>query len=345
MFPGMAEHAIPFRTLGDALFMRKHLIEMLEMGEVEEDGERKRQLLTFVVAGGGYAGVEVAAETHAFVRDAAKSYGHIDTNEVRVVLLQRSGRSLPELTPALAEFSHRLLERRGIEIRLNTSIEGATAQKAILGNGEIIPAATLVSAVGAAPNRLLEGQPFERDKKGRVVVDETLAVPGCPGLWAVGDCAAIPDVLRGGTCPPTAQYVLREGKHVARNILSVVNGKATTPFRHKYLGVFVALGRFSGAAEVFGMKVSGILAWWLYRTYYFLQIPLLDRKAKVLIDWNLKLLFRGDIVQPDVSRSGRTSRSHYDAGETFFARESWRRPSISSSAGRSRCSASRTAMR
>lgn len=316
--PGMAEHAFPFSTLGDALFLRNHLIGVLESAEVEANPDQKRNMLTFVVAGGGYTGVEVAAEINDFVREATKSYRHVAPDEVKVILLQSGKRILPELTEDLAAFSHRLLERRGIEIRLNTRINGATAESAVLNDRSTLSTRTLVAAIGAAANRLLNTLPGPRDSRGRLVADETLAVPGFQGLWAVGDCAAIPDVRKGGTCPPTAQYALKQARHLAHNILATVNGSNPRPFSHRSVGVFVPLGKFSAAAELAGAKVSGILAWWLYRTYYLFQLPRLDRKIKVLLDWNLGLIFRRDIVQQDISRNQGVSRAHYEPGQIIF---------------------------
>lgn len=317
-FPGLAEHAFPFKTLGDALFLRSHLIGVLERAEVEDHPEHRGELLTFVVAGGGYTGVEVAAEINDFVREAARSYHHVDPKEVKVILLQSRERILPELGEELAAFSHRLLERRGIEIRLNTRLRGATAESAMLSGDVTIPTRTLVASIGATPSRLLDSLPCARDPWGRLVVDETLAVPGYEGLWAAGDCAAIPDVRKGGACPPTAQYALKEAKQVARNILATIQGKKARSFSHRNLGVFVPLGRFSAAAELLGRKVSGFTAWWLYRSYYLYQLPRLKRKIQVLIDWNLALVFRRDIIQQDIARSGGTLRAHYEAGQIIF---------------------------
>ena len=318
MLPGVAEHAFPFRTLGDALFLRNHLIAVLEMAEVEDDPEEKRELLTFVVAGGGYTGVEVVAEINDFVREAAGSYSRVDPEDIRVILLQSAGRILPELSQGLATFSHRLLERRGIDIRLNVRIRGATSESAILSDGVTLRTRTLVAAIGAAPNRLLDSLPCPRDARGRLIVDERLTVPGYPGLWAAGDCAAIPDVRRGGTFPRTAQYALRQARQVARNVLATINGAAPRPFSQRSLGIFVPLGRFSAAAEVLGLKLSGIWAWWLYRSYYLYQLPRLKRKIQVLTDWNLAMVFRRDIVQQDISRSERTSRAHYETGQIIL---------------------------
>ena len=316
--PGMAEHAFPFKTLGDAFFLRNQLISVLEEAEVETDPQEKQELLTFVVAGGGYTGVEVASEINSFTREAAKSYRQIDPSEIKVILLHRGSRILPVLSDKLAEFSQRVMQRRGVEVRLHTSIMGATAQSAILGNGETIATRTLVVALGSAPNQLLDVLPGIRGPRGRLVVDNTLSVPDCPGIWAVGDCAAVPDVHTGGTCPPTAQYAIRQAKHVARNILATVNGKSLRPFSHRNLGVFVPLGRFSGAVEVLGVKVSGFLAWWLYRSYYLYQLPRLERKVRVVTDWTLEMFFHRDIVQMDIARSQGISRAHYEPGQFIY---------------------------
>ena len=315
--PGVSEHSFPFKTLGDALSLRNHIIRVLESAEVEENPQQRQALLTFVVAGGGYTGVEVAAEINDFVREAAKSYRHVNPEEVSVIL-QGGRRILPELTEQLAAFSHRLLEKRGIEIRLNSRIKGATAESVILSDDTTLATRTVVAAIGASSNPLLAGLPAGLDSRGKLVVDESLAVPVYPGLWAIGDCAAVPDPSGNGTYPPTAQYALREAKHLARNVLASINGDRVRLFSHTNRGSFVPLGKFSAAAELMGLKVSGFPAWWLYRSYHLLQLPRLERKIKVLIDWNLALLFRRDIVQHDISRSERFSRSHYEEGQIVF---------------------------
>ena len=316
--PGMAEHAFPFKNLGDAFFLRNHVIGVLEEAEVETDPHQKAELLTFVVAGGGYTGVEVAAEINSFAREAAKSYSQIDAKEISVILLHGGSRILPVLTDKLAEFSHRALERQGLEIRLGTRIKGATAQSAILSEGDSISTRTLVAALGTAPNPLLSKIPIQKDYRGRVVSQDTLAVPEHSGIWAVGDCAAVPDVRMGGTCPPTAQYAMRQAKHVARNILATINGDSLRPFSYRNFGVFVPLGRFSAAANIMGLSISGFLAWWLYRTYYLYQLPRLERKARVVTDWTLELFFRRDIVHMDIARSTGISRAHFEEGEMVF---------------------------
>ena len=318
--PGMQEHAFPFKTLGDALFLRNHLIAVLEQAEVVSDPREKAGLLTFVVAGGGYTGVEVAAEINSFMREAARSYRHIAPEEVKVILLHSRDRILPVLPEKLARFGHRVLERNGLDIRLNTRIRGATAESAIMGDGVVIPTRTLVAALGSAHNPLLEKIPGERDAKRRLVVNQFLAVPDHPGIWAVGDCAAVPDHLSESIyCPPTAQFALRQARLVARNVLADIRGKALRRFSYRSLGVFVPLGRFSAAADIMGLfQLSGFPAWWLYRTFYLYQLPRLQSKLRVVIDWTLELLFRRDIVQMDTTRSRGIYRAHFEPGEFIY---------------------------
>lgn len=317
VFPGVAEHALPFKTLGDAFFLRNHLISMMEAADVEDNPDRKRQTLTFVIAGGGYTGVEVTSEVNEFLRVASRSYHSISADDFRVILLHRSGRILPELGERLANFSHRLLEKRGVEVRLNSSLKGASVQNAILEDDTVIPTRTLIVTIGASPNALLNTLGCERDA-GRLVVDETLAVKGCEGVWAVGDCALVPDVLHGGVCPPTAQFALRQAKRAAGNVLSCIRGKPVRAFKHKNRGVFVPLGRFAAATEAFGLSFSGFVAWWMYRTFYLMQLPRLERKLRVMTDWTLDLIFPADIVRVDIGNVYGTARSRYEAGEYIY---------------------------
>ena len=316
-FPGVEEHGLSFKTLGDAFRLRNHLISMLEAADVEDDPFYKRIALTFVIAGGGYTGVEVTSEINEFLRVASRSYRNIDPDEFRVILLHRSGRILPELGEKLANLSHRLLEKRGIYIRLHAELRGATGESALLADDVFIPTKTLVATIGASPNPLLTDLPCELER-GRLVVDETLAVKGGKNLWAVGDCALVPDVLRGGFCPPTAQFALREAKCAAQNVLATIRGDATKTFKYKSRGVFVPLGGFAAASETFGLELSGFVAWWLYRTFYLLQLPRIERKLRVVTDWTLDLIFPPDIVKVDIDRPHGTSRRHYEVGDYIY---------------------------
>jgi NADH dehydrogenase len=315
--PGLAEHALPFKYLGDALALRNRVIHTLEEADIEPDPEVRRTLLTFVVAGGGFSGVEAVAELNDFVRAAAKSFHHIKGEEIRVVLLHAQGLILPELPKSLAEFAQRLLMKRGVEIKLNTRLHGATTDAALLTGGERIATRTLVSTVPSAPNPLVAALPCKKER-GRIVVDRHLELPDNPGVWAVGDCAWILDAKTGEPCPPTAQHAIREAKCLAGNIVASLRGEAKKAFSFTALGKMGSLGHRSAVAEVFGIKISGFLAWWLWRTVYLMKLPGLDRKIRVATDWTLDLLLPPDIVQLKTDKSFAIRREHFEPGEIIF---------------------------
>src|SRR5919197_4262421 len=315
--PGLAEYALSFKYLGDALTLRNRIIHTLEEADIEQDPAVRGALLTFVVAGGGFSGVEAVAELNDFVRAAAKSFRHLRAEEIRVVLLHAGTLILPELPASLAEFAQRLLMRRGVEIRLQTRLAGATADAALLAGGDRIATRTLVSTVPSGPNPLVAMLPVKTDR-GRIVVDAGLEVPDRPGVWAVGDCAAVRDAKTGELCPPTAQHATRQAAQVARNIVAALRGEPKRAFAFTALGKMGSLGRRSAVAEIFGVKLSGFLAWWLWRTIYLLKLPGLDRKIRVAVDWTLDLLLPADIVQLRTDRSVGIRREHFEAGEIIF---------------------------
>ncbi len=315
--PGLQEHALPFKYLGDALTLRNHILHALEEAAVEQDTEVRQSLLTFVVAGGGFSGVEVAAELNDFVRKVAGNYRGIQFHEIRVVLLQGGRRILPELPEDLANFAHTILLHRKIEIRLETRIAGATADSAILNTGEKIPTRTLVSTVPTGPHSLLAALPW-RMEKGRVVVDEFLEVPGSPGVWAVGDCASVLDRATGQPHPPTAQHALRQGTCVAANIVAALRGRSKKPFAFSTLGRMGALGAHSAVADIMGVKLSGFLAWLVWRMIYLMKIPGIDRKVRVAMGWLLDLVLPSDIVQLKTARPAAVSRQHFESGQVIF---------------------------
>jgi NADH dehydrogenase len=315
--PGLAEHALPFKYLGDALVLRNHIIHVLEEADIEPDRDIRRTLLTFVVAGGGFSGVEAVAELNDFVRAGAKSFRNLRPEEIRVVLLHAGGVILPELPEGLGRFAQNLLMRRGVEIRFDTRLAGATADAALLEGGERIATRTLVSTVPSGPNPLVAGLPVPKER-GRIVVDRHLAVEGHPGVWAVGDCAHVLDARSGQPAPPTAQHATREARCLAHNLVATLRGGALRPFAFTALGKMGALGHHSAVAEVFGVKLSGFLAWWLWRTIYLMKLPGLDRKLRVAVDWTLDLILPPDIVQLKTERSTGIRREHFDAGEVIF---------------------------
>jgi NADH dehydrogenase len=314
---GLLEHALPFKYLGEGLVIRNHIIHALEEADIERDAEVRRALLTFVVAGGGFSGVEAVAELNDFVRAGSRSFRNINPQEIRVVLLHAESLILPELPDTLARFAQNLLHQRGVDIRLNTLLEGATAEYALLRGGEKIPTKTLISTVPSAPNPLVAALPCKKER-GRVVVNEFLEVPDYPGVWALGDCAAVPDYKTGQPCPPTAQHAIREARCLAHNIRATMRKTDKKRFVFDALGKMGALGHHSAVAEVFGFKLSGFLAWLMWRFIYLMKLPGMDRKIRVATDWFLDLILPPDIVQIKVERTPGIGRAHFEAGEIIF---------------------------
>jgi NADH dehydrogenase len=312
--PGGQQHVLPFKSLGDALHLRNHIIHVLEEAAIESNAELRRELTTFVVAGGGFSGVEIAAEVNDFIQEVVPDYQGINPNELRVFLLHSRDRILPELNPRLGAFAERVLRRRGVDVRLNTRLAGATGTAAILNSGERVPTRTIVSTVPAAPHPLVAGLPLPRNKD-RLVVDETLAVPAMPGVWAVGDCAAVKDPRTGELVPTTAQHAIREAACVADNIAASLEGRPLRRFAFSALGQLASLGRRTAVAQIFGVKLSGIVAWFLWRTVYLMKLPGLDRKIRVATDWTLDLILRQDIVQLKTDRTQAIGYEHFAAGE------------------------------
>jgi NADH dehydrogenase len=318
---GVAQHGLPIKTIGDALFIRNRAIEMLDGAEAATDPEERRRLLTFVVAGGGFSGVELAAELNAFLHDAARAYHTIRPQDVRLVLLHSGERILPELSASLASFAQRQLQRQGIELKLRTRLLAATAQEVVLQSGERLAANTLVVAVGAGANPVLRALDVGKDR-GRVKVDRTLLLEGQTRAWALGDCAAVPDPKSkqdGQYVPPTAQFALREGRTVARNIVAAIEGQPAEPFTFAGLGQLVSLGQRTAVAELLGrIKVSGLLAWLLWRGFYLFRLPGFERQLRVGIDWALDLFSRRDLAQLNVQRTERVSLAHYEPGQVII---------------------------
>ncbi len=315
--PGLAEHALPFKYLGDALVLRNHVIHALEEADIESDPEFRRALLTFVVAGGGFSGVEAVAELNDFVRHGARSFRRINPAEIRVVLLHAGPLILPELSENLGRFAQTRLQRRGVEIRLNTRLAGATAESALLEGGERIPTKTLVSTVPAAPNPLVAALPCKKEK-GRIVVNKYLEVVDCPGVWALGDCAWVVDHKTWQPCPPTAQHATRQATCLANNVVRSLREEPKQTFSFQALGKLASLGHRSAVAEVFGVKLSGFIAWLLWRAIYLMKLPGLDRKLRVSTDWLLDLVLPPDIVQLKLEKTTSLSREHFEPHEIIF---------------------------
>jgi NADH dehydrogenase len=315
--PGVAENALTIKSLADATSLHAHIIDKLEHADLQPDPAVRRQLLTFVVAGGGFAGVETLAELNDFVRGAGKFYPHIGPDEIRTILIHSGERILPEVSESLSKYAVDKLRSRGVEVMLNSRVKACTPNKVHLSDNREIDAHTFVWAAGTAPSPVLNLIDVPRNRTGRVEVAATMAVNGCPGVWAVGDSAAVPDVVTGGTCPPTAQYALRQGRRLAENIAAAISGDEPLPFRFKALGLLAGLGRRSAIAEILGFRFSGFIAWWLWRTIYLMKLPGFERKLRVAIDWTLDLFFARDIVylRPLHSANGRGAVSQVISDE------------------------------
>jgi NADH:ubiquinone reductase (H+-translocating) len=294
--PGLSEHAVGFKSLADAIYLRNHVIETLEAANATEDAARRDELLTYVFVGGGYAGLEALAELQDFAADAIESYPRARLHGMRWVLVEASDRVLPEIDAELADYALRELRGRGIDVRLGTTLEEVRADSARIATGETLPTRTVVWTAGVAPHPSLRQLSLPLDERGRVPVDDHLRVKGLDSVWAIGDCAAAPDP-RGGLCPPTAQHAVRQGPVAARNIAAELGIGSTSPFTYKGNAAFVNLGRYKAVGKVGGRTFRGFPAWWMARTYHMSQIPGAARKTRAVIDWTASLPFRRDISE------------------------------------------------
>ena len=275
--PGVAEHALGIKTLRDAAILRAGVIAMLEAASVEPDPGRRKRMLTFVVVGGGFAGVETVGAINDLARESLKHYGGIDPREVRVFLIHGGPVILPELGDALGVYAQEKLRKRQVEIKLKTRVTAYADGAVHCDDGEAVAADMLVWAGGVSPSAILKDTPFDL-QRGRVVVDSTLEVPRFAGVWAVGDCAAIIDPTSKNPYPPTARHALREGRRAAKNICARLNGERATPFVYKAPGQLAAIGRRTGVARIFGLKFSGVVGWVLWRTVYLMKLPRLEKQ-------------------------------------------------------------------
>ena len=318
---GMKEHSIPFKYLKDAMRLRYEAVRALEEADIQTDAAERKKLLTFVVAGGGFSGVECIAELHDFLKHAVGSYRNLNPQDVRCVLLQSADRILPEVDPVLAQYAHNILQRRGIEIRVNVRLKAVSADAVLIepkgsATTELMPTRTVVTTVPAAPDPLVLSLPCQLDR-GRIVVDEFMSVPGVDGLWSLGDCAAVPQP-DGITSPPTAQHAVRQAKVCAKNLLATRSGKPKVGFRFTGLGKLASLGRHSAVAEVMGIKLTGVMAWLAWKAIYLSKIPGWDRKIRVALDWSMDLVLPRDIAQIHVHEPEAVRRCFHHRGETIF---------------------------
>jgi NADH dehydrogenase len=290
--PGLSEHALSFKSLADGINLRNHVLHQLEAADAALDQEERAQRLTFVFVGAGYAGVEALAELSDLVEDALRYYPRLRSTPRRWVLVDAAPRILPEIPPPLGDYAAMELRKRGIEIHVDTTLESVSADEAVLGNGTRIPTSMLVWTAGVTPNPALRDWSLPLDEKGRVEVDELLRVRGHEHVWALGDCALVPNTRSDRADPPTCQHALRQARRLAKNLTG-----PPQPYGYRMLGQVATLGRHKGIAEVLGLNLHGFLGWWVTRSYHLYQLPLAQRKARVVVDWTVSLFFRRDTAE------------------------------------------------
>ena len=306
--PGVQEHSLPVKTIGDAAAIRNQALTCLERASWQTNPEIRREILTFVVGGGGYTGVEIMAAINDLLRESVRHYPSVRPEEIRTVIAEPSDRLLAELSPDLASFAQQKLQERGVEVLLKTKITGATGKYVEFDNGKRISTHTLIWAGGVAPNPLIGKLDCDRGHHGGIVVDECCAVADPPGIWAIGDCAEVPKSGSQGTYAPTAQNATREGELVARNIVAVLRGEQPKPFTFKEIGELALVGKHTGVAKIYGQHFSGFVAWAMWRAIYLSKMPGLGQRARILVDWLLDFAFGRNIAEFPVDRSGAASQ-------------------------------------
>jgi NADH dehydrogenase len=302
--PGLKDVAVGFKTIGEAIYLRNHVLGQLDAAAATDDKELRQKALTFVFVGGGYAGIEALAELEDMARDAIRYYPELDRHEMRWVLVEASQRILPEVGPDMGVYTVERLLDRGMDLRLNTRLESCLDGNVVLSDGDAMAAGTVVWTAGVKANPVLAATDLPLDERGRVrctatlqVVDDAGAI--VEGAWSAGDCASVPDLtseVPGATCSPSAQHAVRQAKVLGENIAAVVHGQAPKEYRHKHVGSVASLGLHKGVAQVYGIKLKGLPAWFMHRTYHMSRVPTLNRKIRVIADWTLALFLRREVV-------------------------------------------------
>jgi len=301
--PGFAEHALPLKTVGDALELRNVVLRRLARIELERDAQERSALGAFVIVGGGFSGVELAGELVDVLAAVRKYYPRVHASELKVTLVQDQPYLLPEMPPSLRVAAQASLERRGVEIRLGQRAASADADSLTLANNEILYTRTLIASAGVRPHPLAQASGLLLER-GRIVVEPDLSAVGFNGIWALGDCAHVRNAQDGEVCPPTAQFAVRHGALLADNILRRLCGQPTRAFRYRPRGALATVGRLNGVAEIYGVRFTGLTAWLLWRAFYLIRVPTFGRKLRIWAEWTWGMLFSADITHFRFTRSG-----------------------------------------
>lgn len=314
--PGMADHAHPLKTVGDAAMLRTHILEQMEKAETCDHDERRRWYLSFIVVGGGYSGVETAGEINDLVRSSRRFYQNIREEDISVTIIHSRDQLLPEISPSLREFAREKMAEAGVTIRLNSRVQLATGEGVGLAD-TFVSGGTIVCTIGSTIAPIIERLETPKEK-GRLLTDPDMRLRGSKNAWALGDCALIINALDGQPSPPTGQFAERQGRQCAQNIVRVINGEPTRPFSFKLLGQLCSIGGHSAVAEMFGLKLSGFIAWFTWRGVYLFKLPAWSRRIQVGFDWAWLLLFPRDLSYIRTELTDRVTHAHYEAGDYIF---------------------------
>ena len=315
--PGMADVAFALKTVGDAIALRSHVMERMERAEVCPDPERRRWYLSFIIVGGGYSGVEVAGEINDLVRGSARFFRNFTEKDVQVHLLHSRDQVLPEIKASLREFARKKMEASGVQVQLEARVAVATAEGVGLAGGEFVRGGTVVCTIGSSMAPIVMRLDAEK-AKGRLVTQPDMRLCGVMNVWAIGDCACITNAHDNQPSPPTGQFAERQGTQCATNILRVVRGEPTRPFSFKVLGQLCSIGGHSAVAEMFGLQLSGFIAWFAWRGVYLFKLPSWSRRCQVGFDWFWLLLFPRDLSHLRTKLTDRVSHAHYQPGDYIF---------------------------
>lgn len=315
--PGMADHSYPLKTVGDAIALRYHIIQQMENAEISDDKARRPWYMSFIIVGGGFSGVEVAGEINDLVRDTHKYYKNISEKDIKVTLVHSRDQILPEVSSSLRDFAREKMEKAGIDMVLGHRVSYVTKDGVGFADGTTIEGATVVSTVGNAPVKVVQALDVEKER-GRLLTEPDMRLKGRSNVWAVGDCSVITNSYDGNICTPTGQFAERQGRQTAQNVVRVMRGEETKPFYFKPLGQLCAIGGHNAVAEFLGMRISGFVAWFLWRSVYLFKLPQLSHRVKVGFDWAWEIFYSRDLAYARVIQTERISRSHFIPGDYVF---------------------------
>lgn len=312
--PGMNDHAFSFKTVGDALALQAHIMEQMEKAEVCDDPEQKKWHLSFVIVGAGFSGVEVAGEINDLVRRSRKFFSHIAEEDISVTLVHSRDQILPELAPSLREFAQDRMSKSGVRILLNAMASRATPLGITLKDKRYVHGATIICTIGTSTLPMVQKLPVKKER-GRICTNPDMSVPDYPGVWAIGDCAAVVNALNGNICPTVAQFAERQAQQVADNIIATINKQPTKPFHYKMMGSMCAIGGYDAVADIMGIRLSGFPAWFIWRGVYLMKLPSVFQIVKVGLEWACDLVFPRTLAHLKADRSKRIWRAFYSAGD------------------------------